>query len=155
MVSGDKKVFLDINIFRSSPISSIFYALSIAFILSNKVLFAENMGAMKCSQSTLALYRINYKKKKKRGTLGLPWQSSGLRLHASNVGGMGSIAGQGIKIPGQMAWSNYFLKKKHPYPLNLIIITIDIISLLQVLCVIGVFSLLYCWIAFTSDGILT
>ena len=64
MVSGDKKVFLDINIFRSSPISSIFYALSIAFILSNKVLFGENMAAMKCSQSTLTLYRINYKKKK-------------------------------------------------------------------------------------------
>ena len=59
-----------------------------------------------------------------------------LRLHASNVGGMGFIAGQGIKIPGQIAWSNYFLKKKHPYALNLIIITIDIISLLQVLCVI-------------------
>ena len=73
MVSGDKKVFLDINIFASSPISSIFYALSIAFILSNKVLFGENMAAMKCSQSTLALYRINYKKKKKEA----PWDFPG------------------------------------------------------------------------------
>ena len=45
MVSGDKKVFLDIDIFRSSPISSIFYALLIAFILINKVLFVGKYGS--------------------------------------------------------------------------------------------------------------
>ena len=31
--------------------------------------------------------------------MGLPWRSSGLRLCASNAGGVGSIPGGGTKIP--------------------------------------------------------
>ena len=38
---------------------------------------------------------------------GIPWQSSCLRLSTSTPGGMGSIPGQGAKIPHALHWSHF------------------------------------------------
>ena len=46
--------------------------------------------------------------------MGIPWWSSGLRLHPSNVKGMGSNPGQGTEVPHAM-WCDqeniFFLKR--------------------------------------------
>ena len=88
------------------------------------------MAAMKCSQSTLVLRRINYKKDAVWDFPAGPVvkilciQSLVTELRFRMLNGMAKL----------------LLKKtnsKHPHPLNLTIIMVDIISLLQVLCVIA------------------
>ena len=65
--------------------------------------------------------------------MGIPWWSSGLRLHPSSVKGMGSIPGQGTKVPHAM-WcdqENIFFKKRNGCQQETIKISIPIaISLL-------------------------